>query len=98
MAKKKRNVQIDTGSALTIENVSRIKKDYDAAIGKSSEVDLFSKKLDAIDLTGVQLLQYIQNQAETNNKKVNFRLKLDGDQQDMIKKNGFQQILELINE
>ena len=94
MAKSKKNAQIDAGNALTIENISRIKNDFDTLIDKSNEVEIVSKKMEAIDLTGVQLLTYIQQQAEKNKKTVRFALKLNDEQTKMLERCGFDQTLE----
>ena len=95
MARKKKNAQLDAGNALTIEHVSRLRKDYDAIIEKSNEVEVVSKKMDSIDLTGIQLLHYFQKHAEKNKKVVQFTMNLNNEQKKMLERNGFDQILEL---
>ena len=96
MAKKKKNSTVNVGNALTIEHVSRIRGEYDTTIRKSENIDIVSEKIESFDLTGIQLLYYFKKQAEKEKKTVQFKLKFDKDQKNLIEKNGLHLVLDLI--
>ena len=92
MANKK--VKFNIGDSLVIDDASQCKLKFEENLSKTDTLIIESGNIRQIDLTGVQLLHYMVNRAKTENKVLEFKMKIEPEQEQLLLKNGFTEIIQ----
>lgn len=92
--KKKPTNKVDIGANLTIEQVKEIHDQFLNKVKKKSEVLVFSKHLESIDLAGIQLLLYIKTKAKKEGLNLVLDCNPDESVTDLVEKSGFFNLFE----
>ncbi|MBN1951902.1 MAG: STAS domain-containing protein [Bacteroidales bacterium] len=90
----KGTVKLALGENLNIENVSAVKAEFDKKAKEGAKILLESGTISDIDLTGIQLLNYMITQAEKKKVKLQFKLSLDDSLKEILLLCGFTSILQ----
>lgn len=94
MAKGKGKVNL--GNSLLIENVKESKEKFDKVFSGEEAFIVRSDEIAQIDLTGIQLLNYMVSRCESEGKKVNFKLTIAKEHRPMLIKNGFSELIQKV--
>lgn len=92
--KKKPTNKLNVGANLTIEEVKEIHQQLQLKIKKKSDILIHSNQLEAIDLTGIQLLFWAKSQAALNKCKLVLECKPTESVLDIVEKSGFSELFE----
>lgn len=85
----KGTARLSLGESLNIENVSEIKNKFDKKLKDGGKLVIDSKEITDLDLTGIQLLNYMMIQGHKLKMDLQFKLKLDDNHSEMIERCGF---------
>ena len=94
MAKK--NVNLKLGESLTIEQVGELKKKFNKVLVQGVCLNLRADLITDIDLSGIQLLDYMIHQAAKKGADLTFKCKLEESQKELLSKCGFSSINEIV--
>jgi hypothetical protein len=91
---EKKTAKLILGNSLIIDHVKLLKEKFDKAIKGTDRLDLQSDMILEIDLTGIQLLDYILIQSGKLKKELIFSMKLEEDQRVLLTRSGFNYLTE----
>jgi hypothetical protein len=94
--KKAKEGHINLGSVLTIDEIVPLKLKIEKELKKNDVLFLASEEITAIDLTGIQLLQFYISKAQRINKELRLNLAITNEQRIILEKNGFINLLETV--
>lgn len=92
--KKKPTNKLNVGANLTIEEVKEIQHQLDLKLKKKNDILIHSNQLEAIDLTGIQLLIYAKQLTAKNNCKLVLECNPSESVIDLVEKSGFPELFE----
>jgi anti-anti-sigma regulatory factor len=92
----KGTTKINMGGNLNIESVGGLKSKFDKKATEGAKILVHADKVMEIDLTGIQLLNYMQKQALKKKIDLQFKMKLEDSQREMLHKCGFDDISEKV--
>jgi hypothetical protein len=94
MTKKKSKTKIlDTGPQLIINNIKDIYKSYLKTISENDTVEIKTKIIENIDLSGIQFLHFAQNHAKQQHKVLKINFSYSDIAKELLSKSGFTNFL-----
>lgn len=94
MTKKKNKTKtLDTGAQLIIDNINNLYKNYLNTITENDTVEIKTKIVENIDLSGIQFLQFAKNHAKQYNKELKINLNYSDTAKELLTKSGFTNFL-----
>ena len=95
MAKKKNLTKvIDIGPQLIVDNIKGIYKHYLKTFSETTDsIEIKTKVLENIDLSGIQFLLFAQEHSKKNNKTLKINLTYSEVAKELITKSGFTNFL-----
>lgn len=94
-AKKKKNIVVDPGPQITVDNILQINKDFMEAAKKNQDITIKTKSVDNIDLAGIQFIAFAKKHAEKSKISLTLDLKVNDTAEDLLKSSGFNNLLSM---
>lgn len=86
-------VKITIKKELSINNLAEMKEKLKKAINEHQQIDIILKKIDYIDLPGLQLLVSARKTVINKGKKITFSFDFSKEMQDIFNNSGFNALL-----
>ncbi len=86
-------VKITIKKELSINNLAEMKEKFKKAINEHQQIDIILKKIDYIDLPGLQLLVSARKTVINKGKKITFSFDFSKEMQDIFNNSGFNALL-----
>ena len=78
---------------ISINKIEKLKKEMNKEMKTAHEINISAENIENIDITGIQFLYALKKEARLQNKKVNWSIELDPQQQERMEIAGFGTLL-----